>query len=169
MLETTNTFKNKMKVYGKRLNVLLGFGNTKLDKTHVKKLTHSVNGDLFTSVMRQIELEIENYTTIDKNKIMTVKQVHEATVRKVDKTQVKYLAEDQDKEYTVEEVDEMRVKETNRARVKFLIPHAKRENIENASTLNIQIGVRLSEFENYEYLDWGEFVVYDKEEKIDTH
>ena len=169
MLETTNTFKNKMKVYGKRLNVLLGFGNTKLDKTHVKKLTHSVNGDLFTSVMRQIEIEIENYTTIDKDKIMTVKQVHEATVKKVDKTQVKYLAEDQDKEYTVEEVDEMKVKETNRARVKFLIPHAKRENIENASTINIQIGVRLSEFENYEYLDWGEFVVYDKEEKIDTH
>lgn len=169
MLETTNTFKNKMKVYGKRLNVLLGFGNTKLDKTHVKKLTHSVNGDLFTSVMRQIEIEIENYTTIDKNKIMTVKQVHEATVKKVDKTQVKYLAEDQDKEYTVEDVNEMKVKDTNRARVKFLIPHAKRENIENASTINIQIGVRLSEFENYEYLDWGEFVVYDKEEKIDTH
>lgn len=168
MLRTTNSFKNKMKVYGKQLNILLGFGNTKLDKTHVKKITQSVNGDLFTSVMRQIEIEIENYTTIDKNKIMTVRQVHEASVRKVDKTQVKYLAEDQDKEYTVEEVNEMKVKETDRARVKFLIPHAKRENIENASTLNIQLGVRLSEFENYEYLDWGEFVVYDKEEKIDT-
>ena len=88
MLETTNTFKNKMKVYGKQLNVLLGFGNTKLDKTHVKKLDLSVNGDLFTSIMRQIDLEIENYTTIDKDKIMTVKQVHEATVRKVDRTQV---------------------------------------------------------------------------------
>lgn len=168
MLRTTNSFKNKMKVYGKQLNILLGFGNTKLDKTHVKKITQSVNGDLFTSVMRQIEIEIENYTTIDKNKIMTVRQVHEASVRKVDKTQVKYLAEDQDKEYTVEEVNEMKVKETDHARVKFLIPHAKRENIENASTLNIQLGVRLSEFENYEYLDWGEFVVYDKEEKIDT-
>ena len=42
------------------------------------------------------------------------------------------------------------------------------ENIENASTINIQIGVRTSEFDNYEYIDWGEFVVYDKEEKIDT-
>ena len=41
---------------------------------------------------------------------MTVKQVHEAAVRKVDKTQVKYLAEDQDKEYTVDEVNEMKVK-----------------------------------------------------------
>ena len=98
MLKTTDTFKNKMKVYGKQLNILLGFGQTKLNKTHVKKLDLSVNGDLFTSVMRQIDLEIENYTTIDKSKIMTVKEVHEANVRKVNKTQVKYLAEDQDKE-----------------------------------------------------------------------
>ena len=168
MLETTNSFKNKMKVYGKQLNILLGFGQTKLDKTHVKKIDLSVNGDLFTSVMRQIDLEIENYTTIDKSKIMTVREVHEATVRKIDKTQVKYLAEDQDKEFTVEEVNEMSVKNMDRARVKFLIPHAKRENIENATTINIQLGVRTSEFDNYEYIDWGEFVVYDKEEKIDT-
>lgn len=168
MLRTTNSFKNKMKVYGKQLNILLGFGNTKLDKTHVKKLDLSVNGDLFTSVMRQIDLEIENYTTIDKSKIMTVREVHEATVRKIDRTQVKYLAEDQDKEFTVDEVNEMSVKNMDRARVKFLIPHAKRENIENATTINIQVGVRLSEFDNYEYIDWGEFVVYDKEEKIDT-
>lgn len=168
MLEITNSFKNKMKVYGKQLNILLGFGQTKLDKTHVKKLDLSVNGDLFTSVMRQIDLEIENYTTIDKSKIMTVKEVHEATVRKIDRTQVKYLAEDQDKEFTVEEVNEMSVKNMDHARVKFLIPHTKRENIENATTINIQLGVRTSEFDNYEYIDWGEFVVYDKEEKIDT-
>ena len=168
MLKTTKTFKNKMKVYGKQLNILLGFGNTKLDKTHVKKLNLAVNGDLFTSVMRQVELEIENYTTIDKSKIMTVRQVHEAMVRRVNKTQVKYLAEDQDKEYTVEDVHNMSVGKMDNARVKFLIPHDKRENIENASTINIKIGVRTSEFDNYEYIDWGEFVVYDKEEKIDT-
>lgn len=168
MLKTTDTFKNKMKVYGKKLNILLGFGQTKLNKTHVKKLDLSVNGDLFTSVMRQINLEIENYTTIDKSKIMTVKEVHEANVRKVNKTQVKYLAEDQDKEYTVDEINKTSVKNVDNARLKFIIPHAKRENIENASVINIQLGVRTSEFDDYEYIDWGEFVVYDKEEKIDT-
>lgn len=168
MLKTTDTFKNKMKVYGKQLNILLGFGQTKLNKTHVKKLDLSVNGDLFTSVMRQIDLEIENYTTIDKSKIMTVKEVHEANVRKVNKTQVKYLAEDQDKEYTVDEINRTSVKNVDNARLKFIIPHAKRENIENASVINIQLGVRTSEFDDYEYIDWGEFVVYDKEEKIDT-
>lgn len=168
MLKTTDTFKNKMKVYGKQLNILLGFGQTKLNKTHVKKLDLSVNGDLFTSVMRQIDLEIENYTTIDKSKIMTVKEVHEANVRKVNKTQVKYLAEDQDKEYTVDEINKTSVKNVDNARLKFIIPHAKRENIENASVINIQLGVRTSEFDDYEYIDWGEFVVYDKEEKIDT-
>lgn len=168
MLKTTDTFKNKMKVYGKQLNILLGFGQTKLNKTHVKKLDLSVNGDLFTSVMRQINLEIENYTTIDKSKIMTVKEVHEANVRKVNKTQVKYLAEDQDKEYTVDEINKTSVKNVDNARLKFIIPHAKRENIENASVINIQLGVRTSEFDDYEYIDWGEFVVYDKEEKIDT-
>ena len=168
MLKTTDTFKNKMKVYGKQLNILLGFGQTKLNKTHVKKLDLSVNGDLFTSVMRQIDLEIENYTTIDKSKIMTVKEVHEANVRKVNKTQVKYLAEDQDKEYTVDEINKTCVKNVDNARLKFIIPHAKRENIENASVINIQLGVRTSEFDDYEYIDWGEFVVYDKEEKIDT-
>ena len=168
MLKITNTFENKMKVYGKQLNILLGFGHTKLDKTHVKKLNLSVNGDLFTSVMRQVEIEIENYTTIDKNKIMTVKEVHEALVIRVDKTQVKYLADDQDKEYTVEDVHNMSVNKMNNARVKFLIPHEKRENIETATEINIQLGVRTSEFDEYEYIDWGEFVVYDKEEKIDT-
>lgn len=168
MLKTTDTFKNKMKVYGKQLNISLGFGQTKLNKTHVKKLDLSVNGDLFTSVMRQIDLEIENYTTIDKSKIMTVKEVHEANVRKVNKTQVKYLAEDQDKEYTVDEINKTSVKNVDNARLKFIIPHAKRENIENASVINIQLGVRTSEFDDYEYIDWGEFVVYDKEEKIDT-
>ena len=168
MLNITNSYENKMKVYGKQLNVLLGFGNTKLDKTHVKKLTHSVHGDLFTSIMRQVEIEIENYTTIDKSKIMTVKQVHEATVRRVDKTQVKYLSEDQDKEYTVEEINEMSVSNADNARVKFLIPHQKRESIESASIIDIQLGVRISEFEDYEYIDWGDFVVYDKEEKVET-
>lgn len=169
MLETvTSTFKSKMKVYGKQLNILLGFGNTKLDKTHVKKLDLSVNGDLFASIMREVDIEIENYTTIDKSKIMTVKEVHEANVKKIDKTQVKYLAEDQDKEYTVEEVNEMSVNKTDNARVKFLIPHDKRENIDNATTINIKLGVRTSEFDDYEYIDWGEFVVYDKEEKVDT-
>lgn len=168
MLKTTDTFKNKMKVYGKQLNILLGFEQTKLNKTHVKKLDLSVNGDLFTSVMRQIDLEIENYTTIDKSKIMTVKEVHEANVRKVNKTQVKYLAEDQDKEYTVDEINKTCVKNVDNARLKFIIPHAKRKNIENASVINIQLGVRTSEFDDYEYIDWGEFVVYDKEEKIDT-
>ena len=162
MLKTTKTFKKKMKVYGKQLNILLGFGHTKLDKTHVKKLNLSVNGDLFTSVMRQVELEIENYTTIDKSKIMTVREVHEATVRRVDRTQVKYLAEDQNKEYTVEDVHNMSVGKMDNTRIKFLIPHDKRENIETAATINIQLGVRTSEFDNYEYIDWGEFVVYDK-------
>lgn len=169
MLKTTDSFKNKMKVYGKQLNILLGFGHTKLDKTHVKKLGLSVNGDLFTSVMREIDLEIENYSTLDKDKIMTVKQIHEATVRKIDKTQVEYFAEDQDKEYTVEDVNTMSVKKTDNVRVKFLLPHESRENIKTASTLTIQVGVRTSEFDDYEYIDFGEFVVYDKEEKIDTH
>lgn len=169
MLRTSNIFKNRMKVYGKQLDILLSFGNAKLDRTHVKKLTLNVNGDLFTSIMRQIDLEIENYTTIDKNKIMTVKQVHEATVRRVDKTQVKYLSEDPDKEYTVEDVNELAVKNMDNARVKFLIPHEKRENIDNATHLNIKLGVRLDENEQYEYIDFGDFVVYDKEEKVDTH
>ena len=164
MLKTTKTFKNKMKVYGKQLNILLGFGNTKLDKTHVKKLNLAVNGDLFTSVMRQVELEIENYTTIDKSKIMTVRQVHEAMVRRVNKTQVKYLAEDQDKEYTVEDVHNMG--KMDNARVKFLIPHDKRENIENASTINIKIGVRTSEFDNYEILTGVNLLFMTKKKKL---
>lgn len=168
MLKHTNTFKNKMKVYGKQLNILLGFGQAKLDKIHVKKLDLSVNGDLFTSIMRQVDIEIENYTTIDKSKIMTVKEVHEAQLRRIDRTQVKYLAEDQDKEYTVDDVHKMSVGKMDNTRIKFLIPHDKRKNIENASVINIQIGVRTSEFADYEYIDWGEFVVYDKEEKIDT-
>lgn len=169
MLKISDSFLEKMKVYGKQLNILLGFGNTKLDKSHVKKLELNINGDLFSSVMSQITLEIENYTTIDKNKIMTVREVNEATVRKIHKTPVKYLVDDPDKEYSVNDVNTMTVNDMDNARVKYFIPHERRENITSAEKINIKVGVRISEFDDYEYCDWGEFVVYDKEEKVDTH
>lgn len=169
MLKTTNSFKNKMKVYGKQLDVLLGFGKTKLDSTHVKKTTLSTNGDLFTSIMRQVEVEIEDYSAIDISKIMTVRDVNEALVRRINKVEVGHLAEDPNKQITVDDVNNMSVNNMDRSRIKFLVPHNQRENIESASQINIQLGVRISEFDKFEYIDLGEFVVYDKEKKVDTH
>ena len=107
MLKTPNSFKTKMKKYGKQLNMLLNFGRTTIDKTYIKSAEPSVNGEMFTSIMRQLTLEVENYTSIEVDKILTVRQVHQSKVRSINNTRVKYLATDLDKTYTVKEVDEM--------------------------------------------------------------
>ncbi len=167
MLKTSDTFKQKMKVYGKQLNMLLSFGKTTLDKTYVKSAEPSVNGELFTSVMRQLTLEIENYTSIEVDKLLTVRQVHESKVRNINNSRVKYLATDLDKSYTVDEVNKMSSGMLSSTRVKYLIEKESRENIASASTINVKLGVRISEFEDYEYVDYGEYVVYDKEDVVD--
>ena len=69
MLKINDSFKSKMKKYGKQLNMLLNFGRTTLDKTYIKSAEPSVNGEMFTSIMRQLTLEVENYTSIEVDKI----------------------------------------------------------------------------------------------------
>lgn len=169
MLKTPNSFKTKMKKYGKQLNMLLNFGRTTIDKTYIKSAEPSVNGEMFTSIMRQLTLEVENYTSIEVDKILTVRQVHQSKVRSINNTRVKYLATDLDKTYTVKEVDEMTTGMLSKTRVKYLIQKERRENIASASTINVKLGVRISEFEDYEYVDYGEYVVYDKEDVVDKN
>ena len=76
MLKTNNSFKEKMKTYGKQLNMLLNFGKTTIDKTYIKNAEPSVNGEMFTSIMRQLTLEVENYTSIEVDKLLTVNHVN---------------------------------------------------------------------------------------------
>lgn len=168
MLKTSNSFKTKMKKYGKQLNMLLEFGKTTLDRTYIKSAEPSVNGELLTSVMRQLTLEVENYTSIEVDKILTVRQVHQKSVKEINNSRMKHLATDLDKTYTVKEVDSMPTGMLSANRIKYLIDKERRENIASATTINVKFGVRTSEFEDYEYVDWGEYVVYDKEEVIDT-
>lgn len=169
MLKTSDTFKSKMKKYGKQINMLLNFGKTTIDKTYIKSAEPSVNGELFTSIMRQLTLEVENYTSIEVDKILTVRQVNESKVRAINNTRVKYLATDLDKSYSVKEVNEMSTGMLSSTRVKYLIEKESRENIASASTINVKLGVRISEFEEYEYVDYGEYVVYDKEDVVDKN
>ena len=169
MLKTSDTFKSKMKKYGKQINMLLNFGKTTIDKTYIKSAELSVNGELFTSIMRQLTLEVENYTSIEVDKILTVRQVNENKVRAINNTRVKYLATDLDKSYSVKEVNEMSTGMLSSTRVKYLIEKESRENIASASTINVKLGVRISEFEEYEYVDYGEYVVYDKEAVVDKN
>lgn len=167
MLKINDSFKNKMKKYGKQLNMLLNFGRTTLDKTYIKSAEPSVNGEMFTSVMRQLTLEVENYTSIEVDKILTVRQVNERKNRELNNIRTKFLATDLDKSYTVKEVDEMSTGVFSSTRTKYLIKKESRENIASATTINVKLGVRISEFEEYEYIDYGEFVVYDKEDVVD--
>lgn len=141
MLKTPNSFKNKMKKYGKQLNMLLKFGKkTIIDKKYIKSAEPSVNGEMFTSVMRQMVLEIEKYAVETGENLMTIKEVHESKINSLNKTPVKNLV----------------YKEI-------------REDILLASTIDVQLGVRISEFEDYEYIDYGEYVVYDKEDVVDKN
>lgn len=169
MLKTNNSFKEKMKTYGKQLNMLLEFGNTTIDKTYIKSAEPSVNGEMFTSIMRQLTLEVENYTSIEVDKILTVRQVNARKVREINNARVKYLATDLDKAYSVKEVDNMGVGMLSSTRVKYLIDKERRENIASASSINVKLGVRVSEFDPYEYIDYGEYVVYDKEDVVDKN
>ncbi|MBS5858019.1 MAG: hypothetical protein KIC60_05995 [Clostridium sp.] len=169
MLKTPKSFKTKMKKYGKQLNMLLNFGKTTIDKTYIKSAEPSVNGELFTSIMRQLTLEVENYTSIEVDKILTVRQVNERKNKDLNNTRIKYLATDLDKSYTVKEVGKMSSGVLSSTRVKYLIQKERRENIASASTINVKLGVRLSEFEDYEYVDYGEYVVYDKEDVVDKN
>lgn len=169
MLKVSDSFKNKMKKYGKQLNLLLEFGKTTLNKDYVKKAELSYNGDILTSVMRGLTLEVEKYTAIEVDKILTVRQVNESKVANVDFDRVKYLATDLNKSYTVNEVDKMSNGNLITTRIKYLIEKESRENIASASKINVKLGVKFLETEEYEYVDLGEFVVYDKEDKVETN
>lgn len=169
MLKINNSFKTKMKKYGKQINMLLNFGKTTIDKTYIKSAEPSVNGEMLTSIMRQLTLEVENYTSIEVDKILTVRQVNERKVRNINNARVKYMVTDLDKSYTVNEVNKMSSGMLSSTRVKYLIEKESRENIASASTINVKLGVRISEFEEYEYIDYGEYVVYDKEDIVDKN
>lgn len=139
MLEKTNTFKEKMKKYGKQLDTYLYFNNTLIKKKYIKNIEYNINGELFTSIMRQVEIEIEDYPLLSENDILTVKQVNEIKNKSLDITKVNKLS---NMEYLA-------------------------EDILTATNVNLKLGVKFLEDEEYEYIDYGEFVVYDKEEIIE--
>lgn len=139
MLKITNTFKEKMKKYGKQLDTYLYFNNTLVKKRYIKNTEYNINGELFTSIMRQVEIEIEDYPLLSENDILTVKQVNEIKNGSLDLTKVSKLSNGE----------------------------CLAEDILTATNVKLKLGVKFLENENYEYADYGEFVVYDKEEIIE--
>lgn len=139
MLKIPNTFKEKMKKYGKQLDTYLYFNNTLIKKKYIKNTEYNINGELFTSIMRQVEIEIEDYPLLSENDILTVKQVNEIKNGSIDITKVSRLSNGE----------------------------CLAEDILTATNINLKLGVKFLENENYEYVDYGEFVVYDKEEIVE--
>ena len=168
MYTVTNSFKENMKKFGKQLNVLLKFGNTTLNKKYAKNTERLIDGDLFTSVMTGFTIEVEKYESLDPSKILTVKQINEITVEELNVTRTKYLTTPLDA-YNVEDINNMTVQNLNNTKNKFLTAFYNKEDISKASTLNIELGVKVNNSLEYEYLDYGEYVIYNIEEKIDTN
>lgn len=139
MLNCSNTYKQKMKVYGKQINVLLEFDNGALDKNKVVSLERTINGEMFTSVCRLLTLEVEKNKYATQKELLLVKDVHERTLKSLQQTKIKYLTG------MYENAD-----------------------IAKASEVNVKVGVRLSDDEAYEYVDWGKFVVYELKDCVDT-
>lgn len=137
MLEIDNNFKSNMQFTGKKLNVVLEFNNTTLDGDFVKNTEYSVNGELFTSVMRQISLEIEKYS--NSSDLLTVKDVNEMLVGRLTNTKLRMF--DTNTNY--------------------------RDDIRLATTINVKLGVRKLDTDEFSYVNYGEFVLYDKEEIIE--
>ena len=168
MLEVSNSFKKNMKQFGKQLNILLKFGNTTLNKKYSKNTEQLIDGDLFTSIMRGFTIEVEKYETIDPSKILTVKNVNEALVSKINNTRTKYLVSDLDN-YTVEEINKMTVEKLSGTRLKYISGFEKKEDISKASSVDIKLGVKIRDEDEFEYVEYGDFLIYDIEEKIDTN
>lgn len=139
MLKVSKTFIEKMKTYGKQINILVEFGGTILNRDNVVSLEQNINGELFTSIMRLITLEVEKYSEVDFDTLLTVNDVHTRTVEELDNKRVKYLTSEE-----------------------------KQENITSASEVNIKLGVKYEDDEEYEYIDFGTFEVYDIEDCVDT-
>ena len=139
MLNCSSTFKEKMKVHGKQINVLLEFDNEALDKNKVVSLEQTINGEMFTSVCRLLTLEVEKNKYATQNELLLVKDIHTRTVKSLMQTRVKYLSG------MYENAD-----------------------IAKTSEVNVKVGVRLSDDEAYEYVDWGKFVVYELKDCVDT-
>ena len=137
MLEIDNNFKSNMQFTGKKLNVVLEFNNTTLDGDFIKNTEYSVNGELFTSVMRQLTLEIEKYP--NSSDLLTVKDVNEMLVGRLTNTKLRMF--DTNTNY--------------------------RDDIRLATTINVKLGVRKLDTDNFLYANFGEFVLYDKEEIIE--
>lgn len=141
MSESTSTFIEKMNTYGRQINVLLEFDDIVLDKKRVVKLERNVIGELFTSVMRLVTLEVDKKLDIKTADLFSVSDVHNMKNNQLNEARVKYLSG-----ISVED-----------------------EKLSEASEINIKVGVKLEDDENYEYTDWGEFVVYEYEDCIDTN
>lgn len=139
MLEKTSNFKEKMKKYGRQLDVYLHFNNTLVKKKYIKNVDRNINGELYTSVMRQFTIEVEDYPLIEQEDILSVKEVNLLKNKILDTTKIKRLGNE---DYVT-------------------------EDILKATTMQLKLGVKLLENEEYDYVDYGELVVYDKEEIIE--
>lgn len=109
MYEVSESFKEKIKTYGRILNLQIEFGNISIEKQNIQKFELSYNGNLFTSIMRMLTIEISK-TDLDNI-----------------------------------------------------------EEIEKAENAIIKFGVKISENEEYEYINYGEFKVYNVENKVEKN
>lgn len=141
MSESTNTFKKKMNTYGRQINVLLEFDNVIFDKKRVVNVERNVIGELFTSIMRLVTLEVDKKLDISTEDLFTVSDVHNMKISQLNETRVKYLSG-----ISVED-----------------------KKLSEAKEINIKVGVKLEDDTNYEYTNWGSFVVYEFEDSVDTN
>lgn len=141
MLSCSNFYKEKMKVHGKKINVLVEFEGIVLDRERVINVERNVNGELFTSIMRSVTLEVDKKLGVSTQDLFTIKDFDEMTANQLNKARVKYLSgiSTEDKK------------------------------LSEAKEVNIKVGVKLEDDEDYEYTDWGSFDVYQYEDCVDTN
>ena len=105
MLKSIKTFRDKMKIHGKKIDVWIEYKNMSYHKNKVVSLEQNINGELFTGVCRTLTLELEKVENV---------------------------------------------------------------TFEKETDIYIKLGVKIFDDEEYEYIDWGKFVIYDVKDCVDT-
>ena len=91
MLQVPNSFKEKMATYGKQIDVLLEFDGITLNRNRIIKTDRTIDGEMFTSIMRMLELEVDKDLDVSSDELLTVEDLTNMTVEKLHNTLVKYL------------------------------------------------------------------------------
>ena len=139
MRPVTNSFKEKIRTFGRQIALEVTVGDKMYSFSQIVNAEYSFTNDLFRSVMRMFAIELDT------------------------------SSEGTDRLYKVINVNESKVKDINEILVKYLTTKEVLTGLKKGAIVSIRFGVKLDTDTEYEYVDLGKFKIYEApEEKVET-